>query len=127
MAGIDDTTRQYIKTIITEGVDKGWSYNQMAKAISDRYAEFRVGRPQAHIASRAHMIAVTERGNAYSAGNAMVAEDLAASGLDMQKEGVITGGEFCELCLGNEAQGPVCPKVLLLSMIISGLTLFSSS
>lgn len=105
VAGIDDTTRQYIKTIITDGIDQGWSYNQMAKAISDRYAEFRIGRPQAHIESRAHMIAVTESGNAYCRGNAIVAEDLASAGLDMEKHWIVTGGEICEICLGNEAQG----------------------
>ncbi len=105
VSGIDDTTRQYIKTIITEGVDKGWSYNRMAKAISERYGEFRVGRPQLHIASRAHMIAVTEVGNSYARGNAIVAEDLAAAGLEMEKEWIVTGGEICSICLGNEAQG----------------------
>lgn len=105
VAGIDDTTRQYIKTVVTEGVEQGWSYDKVAKAISDRFAEFRVGRPQQHIASRAHMIAVTESGNAYERGNAIVAEDLAAAGLAMEKHWLITGGEICELCLGNEADG----------------------
>lgn len=105
VAGIDDTTRQYIKTVITEGVEQGWSYGKMAKAISDRYAEFRVGRPQQHIDSRAHMIAVTEVGQSYEAGNMGVAEDLAAAGLEMEKSWLVTGGEICALCLGNEAQG----------------------
>ena len=78
--GINETTKTYIKTVVTEGVEQGWSYNKMAKAISDRYEEFRIGMPQQHIDSRAHMIAVTEAGTAYEQGNMIVAEDLAAAG-----------------------------------------------
>jgi len=69
VADINSTTRDYIRTVIRDGVDSGMSYNEMARAISDRYTEFAVGRPQLHIASRAHGIAVTEAGMAYEAGN----------------------------------------------------------
>ncbi len=85
VASIDETTRGYIRTIVSQGVEEGWSYNQMAAAITKRYAEFAVGRPQLHIDSRAHLIAITEIGNAYEAGNAIVVEDLQDSGLQMEK------------------------------------------
>jgi hypothetical protein len=105
VAGINETTRQYLQTVITDGVEQGWSYNRMAKAISDRYAEFRVGVPQKGIRSRAHMIAITEAGDAYSQGTMGVAQDLAAAGLAMEKHWLVTGGEICPLCLGNGAEG----------------------
>ena len=60
VAGINDTTQDYLRTVIQKGVDEGWSYDRIAKAITERYSEFAVGRPQQHIDSRAHMIAVTE-------------------------------------------------------------------
>lgn len=103
--GINETTRTYIKTVVTEGVEQGWSYNKTAKAISDRYEEFRVGMPQKHIQSRAHLIAVTESGNAYERGNAIVAEDLQDAGLEMEKSWLVAGGDICDDCLGNEAEG----------------------
>lgn len=105
VAGIDETTRGYLRGVITEGVDKGWSYNRMARVIIERYREFAVGMPQKHIQSRAHMIAVTEAGNAYEEAKMIVGRDLVAAGLEMEKEWVVTGGDICELCLSNTAQG----------------------
>lgn len=104
--GIDETTRDYIRTVITEGAAKGWSYDRMARAITARYSEFAVGRPQLHIDSRAHMIAVTEVGNAYAEGNLQVAQGLAAAGIPMEKRWDTVGDErVSELCQGNEAAG----------------------
>lgn len=104
--GIDETTRDYIRTVLIEGTSKGWSYNEMARRISERYKEFAVGRPQLHIDSRAHMIAVTEVGNAYAEGNLQVAQGLAAAGLKMEKAWHTVGDSRVEaICLGNEAEG----------------------
>ncbi len=103
---VDATTRSYIKTVVTEGADKGWSYNQMAKAITDRYSEFAVGRPQQHIDSRAHLIAVTEVGEAYSHGNYLVGEHLRDLGLSMEKAwDTMKDGRVSEGCAENEAAG----------------------
>ena len=104
VSNVDATTRDYIKTVVTEGADKGWSYNQMAKAITDRYSEFAVGRPQKHIDSRAHLIAVTEVGEAYSHGNHLVGESLRDAGITMEKKWDTTGDpRVCEICAANEA------------------------
>lgn len=106
VASINGTTRDYIRTVITEGVRAGQSYNEMAKAITERYAEFAVGRPQKHIESRAHMIAVTEVGQAYSQGNYLVGERLRDAGLGMEKAWDTMGdGNVCEICSGNEGAG----------------------
>lgn len=104
--GINATTRDYLKTLITEGVDGGWSYNRMAKAITDRFADFAVGRPQEHIESRAHLVAVTETGNAFEAGNAIVANDLKAAGLKMEKKWSTIGDDrVSDGCRENERAG----------------------
>jgi hypothetical protein len=104
---INDTTREYIKTVVEQGVDEGWSYDRMAKAITERYSEFAVGKPQAHIDSRAHLIAVTEAGEAYEHGNLLVAQDLADNGIAMQKHWLTVGdsGVDPDICRANEDQG----------------------
>ncbi|OGO03989.1 MAG: hypothetical protein A2Y91_03420 [Chloroflexi bacterium RBG_13_54_8] len=83
---IDDTTRETIGRIVKQGVDEGWSYNKTAKEISSRFEEFRVGKPQEHIASRAHLVAVTESANSYEVGNKMVIDQMTEAGLKMVKK-----------------------------------------
>lgn len=103
---INETTREYIRTVVTNGTARGWSYDQVASAIIQRYREFIVGKPQAHIDSRAHGIAVTEMGNAYCEGNAQVGQSLAAAGLRMEHRWVTMHDDrVSEICLANEAQG----------------------
>lgn len=103
----NETTRRYIRTLLTDGLERGWSYDKMARAISDRFVEFAVGRPQEHIDSRAHLVAVTEVGNAYEHGNRVVAVSLREMGLDMEKSWLTVGDErVCsEACEANQAQG----------------------
>jgi SPP1 gp7 family putative phage head morphogenesis protein len=104
--GINDTTRSYLQTVISQGVDEGWSYQRMAKAIKDRYAEFAVGVPQQHIRSRAELIAVTEAGNAYESGSAIVVRDLQDAGLRMEKSWLTVGDARVDPhCADNQAQG----------------------
>lgn len=104
---VNDTTREVIKGIVAQGVDEGWSYDQTAKAITDRFAEFADGRPQEHIDSRAHLVAVTEAGEAYEAGNHMAAEELAASGIEMEHFWLTVGDDKVDVpdCLTNQEQG----------------------
>lgn len=104
--GINETTRGYLQTIITQATEEGWSYKRTAEAIIKRFEEFAIGKPQAHIDSRAHLIAVTETGNAYEQGNMIVAQDLAAAGLPMEKAWSTVGdGKVSEGCRQNEADG----------------------
>ncbi len=103
--GIDKTTKEYLRTLITQGVNEGWSYDRMAKAIQERYSEFAVGRPQQHIDSRAHMIAVTEAGNSYSAGDLALGQHLEDQGIPMEKSWLTVGdARVSDLCAGNQAQ-----------------------
>lgn len=104
--GIDDTTRDELRTLIRDMTDEGESYDAVAKAIQDKFDGFADGRPQQHIESRAHMVAVTEMGNAYAAGNKAVADDLADGGLVIEKSWVTMGDDrVSDECLANEAQG----------------------
>ena len=103
---INGTTREYIKNILVKGGREGWGYNKVANAITERYAEFAVGRPQQHIQSRAHLIAVTESGNAYEAGNFEAAMQLQERGMAMEKHWVNVGDDkVSDGCLENSAVG----------------------
>lgn len=103
---INETTREYLNTIMTQAGNEGWSYQRTAEAITDRFAEFAIGKPQAHIDSRAHLIAVTETGNAYAEGNLMVAKDLQEAGINMEKAWSTVGDDRVSAeCKANEDQG----------------------
>jgi hypothetical protein len=103
---IDSVTRGNIATIIDEGVREGWSYNAMAREITALYSQMAVGRPQQHIGSRAHLIAVTEAGQAYESGNEMVVRDLQDAGLRMEKKWLTVGDDRVSAgCRANEAEG----------------------
>ena len=106
VSSVDETTRGYIRTVIHQGTSEGWSYNRMADAITARYKEFAVGRPQEHIDSRAHLIAVTETAMAYEEGSAIVARDLQHGGLLMEKSWLTVGdARTSDECRTNEAAG----------------------
>ena len=103
---INEVTRGNIATIVSNGVDEGWSYSRMAREISSLYSEMAVGKPQAHIESRAHLIAITEAGQAYEAGSNMVVRDLQEAGLAMEKKWLTVGDDrVSQGCRDNAAEG----------------------
>lgn len=57
----------------------------MAREISSRFEEFAVGKPQQHIDSRAHLVAVTETAEAYEEGNRIAAKQIQQQGITMEK------------------------------------------
>lgn len=106
VANINETTRDYIQTIMVKSADEGWSYDRTAEAIAERFTEFAVGKPQAHIDSRAHLIAVTEAGNAALEGQMIVAQDLQDAGIEMEKKWSTIGDDrVTDGCRANEAEG----------------------
>lgn len=106
VTAINETTRERLRVLITEAVDNGWSYDRLAQAISDRFEEFAVGKPQKHIESRAHLVAITEIGEAYSEGNLIVARDLQEAGLEMEKRWSTVGDKRVTAgCRENERAG----------------------
>lgn len=103
---VDDTTKAELRSLVTGGVEQGHSYGKIAQAIWDRYAEMGSPKPQAHVRDRATLIALTETGNGYEASGQMVAEDLMAGGLPMEKFWQTLGDErVSDGCRANEAAG----------------------
>lgn len=106
VAGINDTTQAAIRNIVTQGTREGWSYDRVAREINRQFTEFAVGRPQEHIQSRGHLVAVTEMGNAYEAGSAVVIDDLQAAGLEMEKKWLTVGdNRVSDGCKDNQNEG----------------------
>lgn len=104
--GIDETTRDQLQTIISQGASEGWSHQKISQAIIAKYSDFAVGRPQAHIHSRAHLIAVTEVGNAYEQGADIVARDLQGRGVQLEKKWAGPRDDRTSSdCLGNMDEG----------------------
>ena len=82
---IGDTTKKYMQTLITDGIEAGKSYNEIAKEITDRFVGFSE--------DRARRIAVFETGDAYEEGNRLIAKELEAEGLEMEKAWGTAGDE----------------------------------
>jgi hypothetical protein len=103
---INETTRVEMRDLIVRMVEERATYDQVARAISARWSEMAVGKPQLHIDSRAHLIAVTEVGNAYEQGNQIVVQDMAGLGLAMEKHWLTVGDDrVSDGCAENEAAG----------------------
>lgn len=80
---IRETTRESLRAILSQAAEEGWGYDKTAKAIRQRYRHF--GK------ERARNIAIYELGDAYEHGNMLVARDLQAGGLEMQKQWLSVG------------------------------------
>ena len=103
ITNVNETSRHQIKTVVRNGLKAGNSYDEIAADITKRYKEFAIGKPQLAIRSRAHLVAITETGNAYEAGAREGAKQAAAAGLPMEKKWSTTGdNRVSELCLVNE-------------------------
>lgn len=90
---INATTRDQLRTLITQAVEHGWSWNRTAEAITERYKDF-AGKPlfpSRTYKSRAEMVAGYEINDAYEAGNADQAAQAAAEGLPMEKSWLHAG------------------------------------
>lgn len=113
IAEINDTTRKTIKQMVVKGVEEGKSYGTVAREIKGRFHEFAVGKPQEHIASRAHLVAINENAECYESGGRMLVDDLEDAGLDMEKSWGGPGAEdphTSEGCLENKAVGWISTK-----------------
>lgn len=98
VSGIEDTTKEALRRIISGALDEGWSYQQTARAIREEFAAFSVARSE--------LIAVTETANAYEQANADQARSIADSGLDMEKAWATVGDNDVEdTCQSNEDEG----------------------
>lgn len=114
---IDEATRNDIRTLIARAMEEGRSYNQIAEDIitqfkgygdPNSYWRFDAARPQQHIESRAHLIAVTEAGEAYESGEYGTMQEMAEAGLEVVKWWSTMGDDrVSEGCQANEADGEI--------------------
>lgn len=104
IAGIDQTSKDDIRRLVVLAVEHGTSYSELARQIKDRYNQFAIGVPQKHIRSRAELIAITETGNAYQAGNFAAAQTMKDGGLTLEKYWFNRGDDrVSDGCLANTA------------------------
>ena len=104
LRSINRTTQKYINTQIRHAIDEGWSYDRTAKAITARFEEFAIGKPQLHIRSRAHLVAITETRNLYEEANFQTSRELQGMGLEQEKFWSNIGDDrVSKGCLANTA------------------------
>jgi hypothetical protein len=103
---IDETTRTNIRHIVTNAAASGMSYDETAELITAQYAQFAVKKPQLHIDTRAHLVAVTEVGEAYEHGNWIVAAEMEEAGVAIEKSwATMLDNRVSDGCRQNEAAG----------------------
>lgn len=114
---IDEATRDDLRSLIEAAMRDGRTYDQLAEDIQRKFASYGdpnsywrwdASRPQQHIDSRAHLVAVTELGNAYEEGEFEAALELQRAGLTVVKWWSTMGDDrVSALCQGNEADGEI--------------------
>ncbi|HYI67142.1 MAG TPA: phage minor head protein [Candidatus Limnocylindrales bacterium] len=106
VAGINEVTRDRLRTLLADARAGGWSYDRTAAEIRRTFVGFGTPAPQQHIRSRAHLVAVTETGDAYEASRRMMANRLASAGLQLEKAWLAVGDARTDAdCLANDSQG----------------------
>jgi hypothetical protein len=99
VTGLNETTRDDMRKLIAQAVEGGLSWTQLEQAISNQFSDY------VKDVGRAYLIAMTEIGEAYSEGNLIVARELAAAGLTIEKSWSTAGAGCDKICAPNEAQG----------------------
>lgn len=106
VAAINATTRDGLRTLLSNAVDEGWSWTRTARAIEAQFAGFSGSVPQSFLRTRAELVAVTEMAEAYEHGQSVVRSDLAKLGLAVEKSWLTVGDDRVSTdCLGNQGQG----------------------
>ena len=93
VTNVNDTTKESIRGMVTRGLEQGSSYDTVARQISKRFEEFAVGKPQAHIQSRAHLVAINENAVGYAHGETTLIDEIEATGIKMEKSWHTVGDE----------------------------------
>lgn len=96
--GIQSTSKDQIKTIVTKALDEGWSYNQTATQIREKFTDF------TH--HRAQLIATHESAQAYEAGNRIFIDGVVDLGVTVEKMWMNSQDEnVTPECQANTADG----------------------
>lgn len=103
---INQTTRTQLNHLLTKSIANGDSYGEIAKQIRTKFDQFARPQPQRHIRDRAELVAIQETHDAFEASNEMVAQDLQASGLPVEKHALTANDERVDgECHGNSDAG----------------------
>lgn len=95
---ISDSTKEMLRSIITQALEEGPSAKELAQQIQDSTA---------FSAARAGLIAETELRNAHNAGQLAGYQAAADLGIELKKTWERDGDEDCPVCEENEAAGPI--------------------
>ena len=85
VSGINDVTKERMRSLIGNATQEGWSYNRLAKEITGRFDEYS--------SSRARRIAVFELRDAYEGGQRELVEQVQKRGLDMETYWLTAGDD----------------------------------
>jgi hypothetical protein len=105
VSGIDDTTRNNLRSLLTKARENGWAYTKTADEINAEFDGFSGGAAQRHIRDRAQLTAVTESCDAYEAGSAQAINTLQTYGLVYDKSWLAAGNACPDICAANMDQG----------------------
>lgn len=101
---VGEGTRRRLRVLMRQSADEGWSWTRTARAIEDKFRSFH--RAPAGVRSRAELVAVTEMTEAYEAGHQFVREDIARSGVTVEKSWETVGDDRVDPdCVSNEGAG----------------------
>lgn len=105
VSGIDDTTRDNLRSLLTDARENGWAYTKTADEINAKFDGFSQAAAQRHIRDRAQLTAVTESCDAYEAGSHKAINTLQTYGLVYDKSWLAAGGACKDICEANANQG----------------------
>ena len=105
VSGVDDTTRNSLRSLLTDARENGWAYTKTADEINAEFDGFSGGAAQRHIRDRAQLVAVTESCDAYEAGSRQAINTLSTYGLVYDKSWLATGNACPDICAANMDQG----------------------
>lgn len=98
---LNDTTRAEIRAIIQRGIEAGTDPHTLAREIKGRFVSYAAKTRGKR--SRAELVAVTEVGRAYQAGNYAAIDEATIGGLDFEKSWSLEP-DACPICRGNADQ-----------------------
>lgn len=99
---IDDATRLYLNSMISQAVADGTSYTRLSEMIAGRFIEFATGGNN----PRSRRIAIYELGDAYEAGQEQMARELMKAGIPLEKKWLTVGDDRVRPShRSNQAQG----------------------
>lgn len=106
VAGINNTTKSRLRTILSNAADEGWSWQRTARQIEQTFQGFSTPSTLGHLRTRAELVAVTELAEAYEFGQGVVRADLIAKGLVVEKAWLTVGDDRVEAhCRSNAGEG----------------------